>query len=141
MKKKYLLVAAIAALLAIIIPSLLYFTSTPAWVMVERIDSNDTVSQNSVAALTDETLANYPKLEEGIALADKQYETEPRRQGSPVVMMSNSEGNELVSLLSGNPSNLPSIYPPADSKRFIVSNDEKQYSVLIEFQYNQPVTA
>ena len=143
MKKKYLLTAVIAssALIAIIVPTLLYFTSTPAWILVERIDSNDTVFQNSAVALTDETLANYPKLEEGIAFADQQYKMERRRQGSTAVMMSNSEGNELVSLLGGNASSLPSIYPSADSKRFIVSDDGKQYSVLIEFQYNQPLTA
>ncbi|MEP0825224.1 MAG: hypothetical protein HRF40_07045 [Nitrososphaera sp.] len=139
MKRKYLiLILIIVVPTSIAIAGLLYSANTPAWLLIERSESNRTEVRSYAIVLTDEELANHSQLKEGLDLADMQFEKERRVALPSVVKVSNSEGNRIVSLLSGDESNLPPPFLPAPSMRFIVSNDGELYSVLIRFGYETP---
>jgi hypothetical protein len=141
MKKKYMILIAIIVvpISAAIAGLLLYSANTPAWLLVEHSDTNRTDIQNHVIILTDEDLTSHPKLKEGLELADMQYEKEPRISLPSVVKTSNSDGNRIVSLLSGDESNLPAPFLPAPPTRFMVSSEGEFYNVLIQFNYEAPL--
>lgn len=140
MKKKYMiLIAIIVAPASLAIAGLIYSANTPAWLLVEHSERN--ITDVSVVILTEEDLASHSKLREVLDLADMQHEEEPHNPLPSVVKVTNSEGNEIVSLLSGDESNLPPPYLPAPPMRFWVGNDGEVYSVLIRFGYEAPSVA
>jgi hypothetical protein len=113
----------------------LYFSNMPAWLVIERIDSNtDRLEIN----LEEDVITDNPKLKQAIAMADSSHEKTPNIPISDVVMLTNTEGHNLLYYfkkdtfmkeVSGN------------QHEFIIQKDGNSYRLVIYFSYSTPLLA
>lgn len=131
--KKLLIFSAILAIATIIA---LYYLLMPAWIIVVREgeDENASPSIENRFRIAQSDLAEYPKLEEAIALADGNY---LYVSWVPPVKAWYWEGMKIVERFD-----MDSQYPP-EYDAFLIYNDnnnvKKVYLVSVVFGYEQPV--
>ncbi|HXG74200.1 MAG TPA: hypothetical protein VNK44_05245 [Candidatus Nitrosotenuis sp.] len=128
--------------LAIIIPIIitasvfLYFLNTPAWLVIERIDSS--TERSNVMNLDENIIMRNPKLKQAIDMADSSHAKSPNISIENSVMLTNTEGHNLLSYfkkstfmeeISGN------------QHEFIIQNGANSYRLVIYFSYSKPLLA
>lgn len=126
---KKVLIPSIVLPVAIAAGIAVYFLNMPAWLLVERIESEP--GRNAIE-ISGSVLSEYPKLEEALNKADESYR--PNLPGTTSTMTSYLEGYNILEAIRSN----DSVSSEDSDSWIIVENEGKLYSFHVLFQYDVP---
>lgn len=135
MKTLHLSIISIAGITAAAVV-FFYILNTPAWLIIERIDSN--TERSNVINLDENIITGNPKLKQAIDIADASHEKFPNISMPDIIMLTNTEGHNLLSSF-GKSTFMEEV--SGNQHEFIIQNNGDSYHLVIHFSYSQPLLA